>query len=94
MFSFRPSDRIHQYTKAAISPDGHRIPLLILSPKVKRANAPGVLWLHGGGYLLGMKELVYLSRAVDLVERFGAVVVSPGYRLSIQKPFPAAIEYC
>ena len=35
-----------------------------------------------------------MSRAVDLVKRFGAVVVSPGYCLAIQQPFPAAAEDC
>ena len=38
--------------------------------------------------------MVYMSRAVDLVKRFGAVVISPGYRLAIQRPFPAATEDC
>ena len=51
-------------------------------------------WIHGGGYITGMKEMVHMSRAVDLVKRFGAVVVSPGYRLAIQRPFPAAAEDC
>lgn len=57
-------------------------------------KAPGVLWIHGGGYVLGMKEMVFRSRAMNLVEDFGAVVLSPGYRLSFQAPFPAAIEDC
>lgn len=35
-----------------------------------------------------------MSRAVDLVERFGAVVVAPGYRLSWQAPYPAALHDC
>lgn len=70
------------------------VPLLILSPKNRDKNAPGLLWLHGGGYMLGMKEMVYISRAYELVEKFGAVVVSPGYRLAFQKPYPAAIQDC
>ena len=57
-------------------------------------NAAGILWIHGGGYIAGMKEMVHMSQAVDLVKRFGAVVVSPGYRLAIQRPFPAAAEDC
>ena len=24
------------------------------------------MWIHGGGYILGMKEMVYMSRAIDL----------------------------
>ena len=42
----------------------------------------GVLWIHGGGYATGMPEMVYFTRAKDLVEKSGAVVISPDYRLS------------
>ena len=52
------------------------------------------MWLHGGGYIAGMKEMVHMSRAVDLVKRFGAVVVSPGYRLAPFAPYPAALDDC
>lgn len=74
--------------------DGKYIPALVISPKVQSKKAPGILWIHGGGYITGMKEMVYFSRAVELVKRYGATVISPGYRLSFIKPFPAAIEDC
>ena len=41
-----------------------------------------------------MKEMVHMSRAVELVKRFGAVVLSPGYRLALQAPYPAAMDDC
>ena len=71
-----------------------RVPLLVVRPKKPADRAHGVLWIHGGGYILGLKEMVYMSRAMDLVKHFGAVVVSPGYRLAWQKPYPAAIKDC
>lgn len=77
-----------------IDASGRRVSALVLSPKSPRQDAPGVLWIHGGGYLTGMKEMVFMSRAVDLVERFGAVVVCPDYRLSLQAPYPAALDDC
>lgn len=70
------------------------IPALLLSPRTAPADAAGVLWLHGGGYAVGMKEMVHMSRAVGLVKRFGAVVLVPGYRLSLQAPYPAALDDC
>ena len=70
------------------------IPALLLSPVDGPSNATGVLWLHGGGYAVGMKEMVYASRAADLVRDFGAVVLSPGYRLSPLAPYPAALDDC
>lgn len=66
----------------------------MLSPKGEVYNAPGVLWIHGGGYILGMKEMVHMSRAVDLVKKYEAVVISPGYRMAFNSPYPAAIEDC
>ena len=35
-----------------------------------------------------------MSRAMDLLREHGAVLVSPGYRLAWQKPWPAAVEDC
>lgn len=36
--------------------------------------------------------MVHMSQAVDLVKRFGAVVISPGYRLALTSPYPAALD--
>lgn len=74
--------------------DGKYISTLVVSSKAKSKNVPGILWIHGGGYMTGMKEMIHMSRAVDLVKKYGATVISPGYRLSVTKPFPAAIEDC
>lgn len=74
--------------------DGKTMPALVLMPKGGCKKGPGVLWIHGGGYMTGMKEMVHMSRAVDLVKKYGAIVISPGYRLSFVKPYPAAINDC
>ena len=93
MLSMRPDPQI-RVEKITI-PSGHRrIPALVLSPKTGAAPSAGVLWIHGGGYILGMKEMVHMSRAVDLVKRFGAVVVSPDYRLAFAAAYPAALDDC
>ena len=70
------------------------MPAMIVMPKHPAKNAPGVVWIHGGGYILGMKEMVFMSRAIDLVRKYGAVVISPGYRLAWQRPYPAAVNDC
>lgn len=80
--------------KIYIPSGARRIPALVLSPEELSAPAAGVLWIHGGGYISGMKEMVYISRAVELVKIFDAVVVSPGYRLAPFSPYPAAIDDC
>ena len=71
------------------------IPILILQPKNGGEEpTPALLWIHGGGYFLGMKEMVYLSRAKDLVKKFGVTVISPDYRLALKSPYPAALIDC
>lgn len=70
------------------------VPTLVLRPAKIAAIPVAVLWIHGGGYITGMKEMVYMSRAMDLVKKHGATVLSPGYRLAWQKPYPAAVEDC
>lgn len=80
--------------KIKIPSKERKIPALVLYPRQRPAQATGVLWIHGGGYITGMKEMVHMSRAVDLVKRFGAAVISPGYRLAPFSPYPAAAEDC
>ena len=71
-----------------------RVPVLILRPAKQPDGNIGLLWIHGGGYITGMKEMVYMSRAIDLVMGYGVTVYSPGYRLAWQKPYPAAVNDC
>lgn len=70
------------------------VKLMILQPKNKTGSAPGILWIHGGGYATGGTYMVRRSRAADLVKKYGAVVISPAYRLSWKAPYPAALEDC
>ena len=72
---------------------GHQ-KLIILRPAGQKGPVPGILWIHGGGYLTGMAAMVYASCGRMLARKYGAVVVSPGYRLAWKKPYPAALEDC
>jgi acetyl esterase/lipase len=83
-------------TKVFIKSDDYKLKLLILRPRRPAANklSPGILWIHGGGYVTGMAGMVYMSRALNLVKKYGVTVVSPEYRLSGQEPYPAALKDC
>lgn len=83
--------------KVKIPSTGRDIGLLILRPTAAAKPAcrtPGILWIHGGGYATGMAGMIYMSRALNLVKTYGAVVVTPEYRLAGEKPYPAALEDC
>ena len=47
------------------------VPTLILRPAKIKPVSVGVLWIHGGGFILGMKEMAYMGRAADLVKKYG-----------------------
>lgn len=84
-------------TKVYIPCGDHRMKLLILRPTSSKQSwekTPGILWIHGGGYAVGMASMVFMSRAKRLVTEYGAVVISPEYRLAGKAPYPAALEDC
>ncbi len=54
---------------------------------------PAVLWIHGGGYVLGSAR-VGDRNARRMSDTLGAVVASVEYRLAPEHPFPAALDDC
>jgi acetyl esterase/lipase len=50
-----------------------------------------VVWMHGGGWVLGDLDTEH-AWAARLAAGSGAVVVSVGYRLAPEDPFPAALD--
>ena len=62
-------------------------------PPGATAPTPGLLWIHGGGYMIG-------SPAQDdalcrrFVRELGATVVSVDYRLAPEHQYPAPLEDC
>lgn len=74
------------------STDMLRLRLYGVEPK-RNLLKPAVLWIHGGGYILGSienDEQFCRRIAADL----DAVVVTPDYRLAPEHPFPAGLEDC
>lgn len=54
---------------------------------------PAVLWIHGGGYVLGHAQHDD-RRCAALAQRLGAVVLSVDYRLAPEHPFPVPLDDC
>ena len=54
---------------------------------------PCLLWVHGGGYILGCPEMdeQLLCRKAD---ELGCLVVAVDYRLAPEHPYPAALDDC
>lgn len=77
-----PPVRVRLYRPSATGRTGAR---------TASAHTPALLWLHGGGYLLGRPEQD--DRAcLEFVHRLGITVASVDYRLAPEHPFPAALD--
>lgn len=72
--------------------DGSAFRICIFKSAVNGGRRTGILWLHGGGYVLGAPEMVGMSFARQLVEQTNCVLVAPDYTLSAKSPYPAALN--
>ena len=62
-------------------------------PDDLRDNAPILVSIHGGGYVAG-RAAFDDAKNDELATHFGAIVVSPEYRLAPEFPFPIPIDDC
>ncbi len=85
-----------------ISSSDHRAPgpagapdvfVRVYQPTDRPTTLPALLWIHGGGYVLGSVERDDLM-AKHLARVGQCVVASVEYRLAPEHPFPAPVEDC
>ena len=62
-------------------------------PDGLRDNAPILVSIHGGGYVAG-RAAFDDAKNDELATRFGAIVLSPEYRLAPEFPFPIPVDDC
>jgi acetyl esterase/lipase len=73
--------------------DGGQLRLMIYQPLQPRAQRPALLWIHGGGYVLGVPEQDKATYR-QLIAAGDCVIVAPDYRLGSDAPYPAALHDC
>ncbi|MFI7538290.1 alpha/beta hydrolase [Streptosporangium sp. NPDC049376] len=69
------------------------VPLSVFSPPGHPAGAPAVLWLHGGGMIMG-DRYSQLDIPLEWLDLFGAVVISVEYRLAPEAIGTTLVEDC
>jgi acetyl esterase len=70
---------------------GGEIPVRAYVPRGGAAPYPVIVWLHGGGWMLGSIE-TYRAPVRRLANASGAIVLSVEYRLAPEHPYPAAVD--
>ena len=70
-----------------------KVRLRIYKPKSVNKPTPALLWMHGGGYVMGRPEQDDYSCA-QYVHELGIAVVSVDYRCAPKHPFPAGLDDC
>ena len=72
---------------------GRPLRLRLYSSGDSSGSRPCLLWIHGGGYILGCPEMdeQLLCRKAD---ELGCLVVAVDYRLAPEHPYPAALDDC
>lgn len=72
---------------------GPDVKVRIYQPEKRPETLPALLWIHGGGYVLGdIDQDDALAR--NLALSLNCVVASVEYRLAPEHPFPAPLEDC
>lgn len=65
-------------------------PLHLYRPE-QGGNGAALLWLHGGGYLIGSPKQDH-ALCTRICRELGLVVAAASYRLAPEHPFPAALD--
>ena len=74
--------------------DGNaKIKLRIYQPANRASASPVLIWMHGGGYIIGKPEMED-AVCIQFVRELGISIVSVDYRLAPKHPFPAGLEDC
>ena len=74
-------------------PDQPDVPVFVYRPFDLRREAPALVYIHGGGYIVGSAGASHAVCA-RYARELGILVVSVDYRLAPSTPFPGALEDC
>jgi acetyl esterase/lipase len=87
------SEHVHTTSRMIPSVAGEMLVKIYEPAQRTGAKLPAMLWIHGGGYVMGHPDMddALCERFVQAAK---CVVVSVDYRLAPEHPYPAAIDDC
>ena len=71
--------------------EGPAVPVLLFRALERDTPSAALVWLHGGGFVLG-SALQEADFCAEVASRFGITVVCVDYRLAPETPFPGAFD--
>ena len=72
---------------------GSNLRVRVYTPKTAMKEYPALLWIHGGGHIMGSPE-GNEDLSLRIADELGMIVVAPAYRLTPEHPYPADVEDC
>lgn len=85
-------ERVEVSEHSAKGPSGDPpVRVVVLSARGRVTPSPAVVYLHGGGFIVGAPETEF-DVATAIAVATDGVVVSVDYRLAPEHPYPAAVE--
>lgn len=91
--AFGPPPAVARVEDLAIALPGRTLPARLYVPEGAASPAPLVVFYHGGGWVIGTLE-THDATCRALARASGAAVLSVGYRLAPEHPYPAPVEDC
>lgn len=73
--------------------DNTKVRVRVYRRKKHDKNSPGIIYFHGGGFVLNYPENSH-SEIKTILNSIDCVVVAPDYRRSLDAPYPAAVNDC
>jgi acetyl esterase len=89
----QPHPEDMQVVDQPVPTDHGDVMVRVYRPGGLKGAVPGIVYLHGGGFMLGDLDSSD-SNAWGFAQEVGAVVVSVDYRLTPEHPYPAAFNDC
>ena len=88
-YAFEPEARAIAVRRDVAGP----VPLRLYDAREERGPGPLLVFIHGGGWVIGDIE-THEPFCIDVAIELDVPVVSVDYRLAPENPFPAAFEDC
>jgi len=73
--------------------NGPDIRVRVFKPENVDGSLPGMLFIHGGGYIVGTPEQ-FLDIIKNYIDKRPCIIIAPDYRKALENPYPDGFNDC